>query len=325
MRVVVALGGNALGNTPEEQLARAEQASDALAALVAHGHSLLIVHGNGPQVGSIRLAFEAGHALDAALPDMPLAECTAMSQGYIGFHIAAALSERLEKRGLAAPVASIVTRVEVDPEDPAFSRPEKPIGMFYTREEAEKCMAEEPGIVYREDAGRGWRRVVASPKPIAILERESIRALVDRGAVVVACGGGGVPVVRGAGGGYRAVSAVIDKDFAAAALARAVGAERLVILTAVPRVALDWGKPTERSVSEMGIEEAERYCAEGQFAPGSMLPKVLAAIEFAKAGGVSIIASLFEADAALAGLAGTRIAGGGALGGLGAAAFSGGC
>lgn len=325
MRIVVALGGNALGNSPAEQMERVRHGAEALSEIVEAGHSLILTHGNGPQVGSIQLAFEAGRARDSGLPVMPLPECTAMSQGYIGYHLQNGLRDRLSALGLSVPVVSLVTMVEVDDRDPAFETPTKPIGMFYTKEEAEARMATETGALYKEDAGRGWRRVVASPKPVAILERDSIRALSDGGAVVIACGGGGVPVVRDGEGGYRGVPAVIDKDFAAAKLAAEVHADRLVILTAVDRVALDWGKPTERRLAAMTVAEAEQYCREGQFAPGSMLPKVQAAVAFAKSGGTAVIASLEEAGEALSGRAGTSISSGaGALGaGAAAAAFMG--
>jgi len=324
MRIVVALGGNALGNTPQEQEVRVQHAAKALCALVKEGHQLLLVHGNGPQVGQIQLAFDTARAVDHTRPFMPLAECTAMSQGYIGFHLQKGLRMVLDEAGIRTPVVTLITQVSVSGNDPAFACPTKPIGSFYSEQEAETLMEQNPGWLFREDAGRGWRRVVASPEPDEILERRSIRALLDAGNIVIACGGGGVPVQQ-TDHGYHSAAAVIDKDLAALKLALCVDADRLIILTAVEQVAIHYGTPEEQPLSHMRVEEAERYCEEGHFAPGSMLPKVQAAIRFAKAGGTAVIASLDRAADALSGKSGTVIRPGqeGALGGAGAAAFTG--
>lgn len=307
MRIVVALGGNALGDTALEQQERADHAAQALCTLVEQGHELVLAHGNGPQVGKIQLAFDVAKGIEDKVPEMPLPECTAMSQGYIGFHLQKALGKRLAKAGVKKAVATIVTQVAVDRHDPAFEAPTKPIGGFYTKEQAEALMAENPGWLFKDDAGRGWRRVVASPKPVEIVERNAVRALIDSGAVVIACGGGGVPVTRAQDGGYESMPAVIDKDFAAALLAKTVDADRLVILTAVEQVNINWGKPDQKPIGALSLEEAERYCQEGQFAPGSMLPKVQAAMMFAQTGGEAVIASLERAADALSGSSGTRI------------------
>ena len=273
-----------------------------LVDLIRKGYEIVIVHGNGPQVGRILLASETAKDV---VPAMPFDACGAMSQGYIGYHIQQALKQKLKENNMDLPVATIVTQVAVDKGDTAFQNPSKPIGPFYSEEEAKK-LAEEKGYTVKEDAGRGWRRVVPSPKPVDILEKDTIDSLLGR-SIVITCGGGGIPVVKKADGTYEGVAAVIDKDFASAKLAELIGADMLVILTAVDRVAINWGKPDQKALAEMTVDEAEKYCGEGHFAPGSMLPKVQAAMSFAKAGGTAIIASLENAAAALRGESGTRI------------------
>ncbi len=310
-RIVVALGGNALGNTPEEQQARIEKGAAALIDLISGGWEIIVTHGNGPQVGMTHLAFAEGAARNARIAPMPLGECTAMSQGYIGYHLQAGLSRELRRRGMPWQVATVVTRVEVSREDPAFLRPAKPIGSFYTKEEAKELEEKDPTLHFKEDAGRGYRRVVASPAPQHIVELRSIRNLLDNEFVVIACGGGGIPVIKRGPGDYVGVEAVIDKDLAAEKLAEEIGADALFILTAVDRVCLHYGTPKEKQLSHITVEEAERYCREGHFAPGSMLPKVQAAIAFAKSapGRRAVIASLENAAKAMTGESGTVIGG----------------
>lgn len=304
-KIVLALGGNALGNTPREQLELVKQTARPIADLVENGHTVVIAHGNGPQVGMINLAFASAAAAGAVKSDMPFPECGAMSQGYIGYHLQNSLRNELSARGIERSVVTLVTQVVVDEADPAFGHPTKPIGAFYRQEEARAIMAAE-GCVMVEDAGRGWRRVVPSPLPVDIAEKDAILALMEAGTVVIAAGGGGIPVVR-RDGRLEGVSAVIDKDFASAKLAETVGADLLVILTAVDAVAINYGRPEQRSLSSMTLAEAERYCAEGQFAPGSMLPKVRAAMGFARSGGRAVIAGLANAAAAIRGESGTVV------------------
>lgn len=310
-RIVVALGGNALGNTPEEQRARIEESAEALVDLISGGWEIIVTHGNGPQVGMTHLAFSEGAKQTQCIAPMPLAECTAMTQGYIGYHLQAGLSRELRRRGMPWQVATVVTRVEVCTEDPAFLHPAKPIGAFYSKVQAKQMEESDPELHFKEDAGRGYRRVVASPKPRHIVELRSIRNLLDNEFVVIACGGGGIPVIKRAPGDYMGVEAVIDKDLAAEKLAEEIGADALFILTAVDHVCLHYGTPEEKKLSRLSIEEAERYCAEGHFAPGSMLPKVQAAIAFAKSapGRRAVIASLSSAAKALTGESGTVIGG----------------
>jgi len=308
-RIVIALGGNALGDTPAEQRAAIDKAAPPLIGLIAQGHEIMISHGNGPQVGAISLAFETARHQVPHLPQMDLPECTAMSQGYIGYHLQQGLLRELRRVGMPWYVASVVTQVEVDPADPAFDDPSKPIGAFYSKPEADAMMAADPSLKMKEDSGRGWRRVVASPRPMRIVERESILNLLDHEFIVIACGGGGIPVVRHADGDYHGVPAVIDKDFTSAALADAVDADYLFILTAVDKVALDFGLPTQRDIDDMTVDEAERYAGQGQFGKGSMLPKVLAAVGYVRArpGRRAVIGSLEKAPQAMAGLSGTTI------------------
>lgn len=304
-RIVIALGGNALGNTPYEQLQLVTKTAKPIVDLIAQGNEVVIAHGNGPQVGMINLGMATAAEAKAIKSDMPFPECGAMSQGYIGYHLQNAIGNELAARGMVKEVATVVTQVLVDENDPAFKNPTKPVGAFYDKETAERIAAEK-GYTMVEDAGRGYRQVVPSPKPIDVIEKNTVNALIDNGCVVITVGGGGIPVVRRNGKLYG-TPAVIDKDFASAKLAELVKADALVILTAVDRVCINWGKPNQESLAEMTVAQAEKYCEEGHFAPGSMLPKVKAAISFAKAGGTAIIASLENAGAAVNGESGTIV------------------
>ncbi len=304
-KLVIALGGNALGKTPYEQLRLVRETAKPIVDLIEAGNAVVIAHGNGPQVGMINLAFSTAAGDGAIQSDMPFPECGAMSQGYIGYHLQNSIQNELFARGIRKTVATLVTQVLVDDTDPAFSHPTKPIGAFYSKEEAE-AIAHEKGYTMVEDAGRGYRQVVPSPLPIDVIEKEAVNTLIDAGQVVITVGGGGIPVVK-KDGKLVGVPAVIDKDFASAKLAELVHADRLVILTAVDRVAIRFGTPEQKELSRMTAEEAERYIAEGQFAPGSMLPKVRAAMSFATTGKEAIIASLENAAAALRGESGTVI------------------
>ena len=308
-RIVIALGGNALGNNLPEQMIAVKQTARAIVDLIQEGHQVIIAHGNGPQVGMIQKAMAE---LTRSDPDKyipcPLSVCVAMSQGYIGYDLQNALREELLDRGISKGVATVLTQVEVDPADPAFAHPTKPIGAFMTREEADRMVAER-GYDVIEDAGRGWRRVVASPQPVSIIEIESIRDMVNAGLVVVACGGGGIPVYKTEGHHLKGAAAVIDKDFASCVLAQQVEADTLIILTAVEKVAVNFGKPDQKWLDELTPELARQYIAEGQFAPGSMLPKVEACIDYVEAypGGRALITSLERAAAGLRGETGTVI------------------
>ena len=303
--MVIALGGNALGDSPQEQLELVKNTAEHIVDMVAEGINVVVSHGNGPQVGMINNAFDYASTHDGKTPAMPFPECGAMSQGYIGYHLQNAIGNELAARGLQKDVATVVTQVLVDENDPAFRKPTKPVGAFYDKATAERIAAEK-GYTMVEDAGRGYRQVVPSPKPVDVIEKNTVRALINGGCVVITVGGGGIPVVRRDGKLYG-TPAVIDKDFASAKLAELVQADALVILTAVDRVCINWGKPDQKSLAEMTVAEAERYCEEGHFAPGSMLPKVRAAVSFAKTGGQAIIASLAQAGAAVRGEAGTVV------------------
>ena len=309
-KIVIALGGNALqafGSPPtaECQLEVVRKTSDCIAQIVANDYEIALVHGNGPQVGRIVLALETAKSVT---PPLPLDVCDAMSQGYIGYHLQQAMHEALIKIHKGhIPVVTIVTQMVVEKDDPAFQNPTKPIGAFYSEEEA-KAIVEEKHFVMKEDAGRGWRRVVASPIPNHIVEIDSIKRLWES-TIVVFAGGGGIPVIEHEDGSFEGVAAVIDKDYAAELLAEQVGVETLLILTEVEKVAINFNKPDQKNLDEMTVEEAERYIVEGHFAPGSMLPKVQAAVKFAKSGEgkTAIITSLFKAVDALEGKTGTRI------------------
>lgn len=308
-KIVIALGGNALqrsGDPPtaEAQLQVVRQTCEYIAELSASGYELAIVHGNGPQVGRIILASETAKDV---VPPMPFDVCGAMSQGYIGYHIQQALRYALAKRNLNIPVVSIVTQMVVEPTDPAFQNPTKPIGAFYTQEEAQ-ALEQSKGYTMKEDAGRGWRRVVASPLPRRIVEIGEVQKL-WKDTIVVTCGGGGVPVIEQPDGTLEGVAAVIDKDFAAELLAEQVDADVLMILTEVEKVAINWGKPNQENLSHMSLADAARYVDEGHFAPGSMLPKVEAAMKFVRRnpGKKAIITALNKATEALEGKTGTVV------------------
>ena len=310
-RIVIALGGNALGNNLPEQMEAVRHTARAIVDLIEQGNEVVVAHGNGPQVGMIQ---EAMTQLTRSDPEKyipcPLSVCVAMSQGYIGYDLQNALREEMLDRGIEMGAATVLTQVEVDPEDPAFANPTKPIGAFMTREEADRMIAER-GYDVIEDAGRGYRRVVASPRPVGIVELDTIRSLVETNHVVIACGGGGIPVFHTEGHHLNGAAAVIDKDFAAARLAEQLDADFLVILTAVEKVAVNFGKPDQQWLDELTPADVERYVAEGQFAPGSMLPKVEAALAFAQSGPgrSSLITLLDRAADGIAGKTGTIVRG----------------
>ena len=308
-KIVVALGGNALQSgksepTAEAQLAVVRNTCERIADISEMGYEVAVVHGNGPQVGRILLASET--AKDVT-PAMPFDVCGAMSQGYIGYHLQQALKYALNKRNQDIPVVTLATQMIVEPDDPGFKNPTKPIGPFYSEEEA-KALQEEKGYAMKEDAGRGWRRVVASPIPRKIVEIDAIKKLWDS-TIVISCGGGGIPVIENADGSLEGTAAVIDKDFAAELLAEQVDADVLMILTEVEKVAINYNKPDQQDLSNMNLADAARYCNEGQFAPGSMLPKVQAAMKFVRAypNKKAIITSLDKAIDALKGETGTTI------------------
>ena len=308
-KIVVALGGNALQSgkgpaTAEAQLEVVKNTCERIAEIAESGYEVGVVHGNGPQVGRILLASET--AKDVT-PAMPFDVCGAMSQGYIGYHLQQALGYALKKRGKDIPVVTLATQVVVDGADPGFVNPTKPIGPFYGEDEA-KAIAAEKGYTMKEDAGRGWRRVVASPIPQKIVEIDSVRRLWDS-TIVITCGGGGIPVVEKEDGSLEGVAAVIDKDFAAELLAEQVEADVLMILTEVEKVAVNFNKPDQQNLDHMTLAEAEKHCADGQFAPGSMLPKVKAAMKFVTAypEKKAIITSLDKAIDALEGKTGTVV------------------
>ncbi len=308
-KIVIALGGNALQSgkadpTAEQQLAVVKATCEHIAEISGMGYEVGVVHGNGPQVGRILLASET--AKDVT-PAMPFDVCGAMSQGYIGYHIQQGLKQALKDRGRDIPVVTVVTQVVVDKNDPGFQNPTKPIGPFYTEEEA-KALVEEKGYTVKEDAGRGWRRVVASPIPKRIVEIDAVRTLWPT-TITISVGGGGIPVIENENGELEGVAAVIDKDFAAELLAERVGADCLMILTEVDKVAINFNTPEQKDLDKLTVAEAEKYIEEGHFAPGSMLPKIQAAIKFIKANPTkkAIITSLDKATSALAGKDGTVI------------------
>lgn len=307
-RIVIALGGNALGNTLPEQMTAVKITAKAIVDLIEEGCEVVVAHGNGPQVGMINNAMSALSREDPSQPNTPLSVCVAMSQAYIGYDLQNALREELRNRNITdIPVATMITQIRVDADDPAFQSPSKPIGHFMTKEQAD--IAEEKyGYIMKEDAGRGYRRVVASPKPAEIIEIGAIRSLVDSGQLVIACGGGGIPVTL-KGNHLKGASAVIDKDFASELLAEELNADFLIILTAVEKVAINYGKPDVKWLDDLSTDEARTYMGEGHFAPGSMLPKVQAAVKFAdsKEGRTSLITLLEKAKEGILGNTGTRI------------------
>lgn len=299
-RIVIALGGNALGNNLEEQKVAVKTTATAIVDLIEEGCEVVIAHGNGPQVGMINNAMSSS--------SIPLYISGAMSQTYIGFDLENALREELLNRKIEnIPVATIMTQVAVNKEDQSFQNPTKPIGRFMSLEEA-NLAKEEHDFNIVEDSGRGYRRVVPSPTPIKIVEIDSIKALVESGQLVISCGGGGIPVVEEENT-LNGIDAVIDKDFASCLLAKELDADFLIILTAVEKVAINFGKENETWLSDLCIKEAEKYIDEGHFAPGSMLPKVVAAIDFAssKEGRSALITQLEKAKEGIKGDTGTRI------------------
>ncbi|EGJ26913.1 carbamate kinase [Streptococcus porcinus] len=306
-KIVVALGGNALGNSPEEQLELVKGTAKSLVSLIKAGHEVVISHGNGPQVGAINLGmnYAAENGQGAAFP---FPECGAMSQGYIGYHLQQSLLNEIGKEGITKEVATLVTQIEVDPKDSAFQNLTKPIGSFYDKETSEK-IATEKGYTFVEDAGRGYRRVVASPQPIEILELASIKALIEAGTLVIAGGGGGVPVIKDSSGTYQGVAAVIDKDQSSALLAGKLEADQLIILTAVEHVYIHYGKENQEKLTQVKTGDLIDYVKHGEFAKGSMLPKIMACLSFLdhNPNGKAIITSLDSLEKALNGVTGTHI------------------
>lgn len=305
-RIVIALGGTALGEEIKEQISSVRNSSKAIADLIEDGHDVVIVHGSGPQIGMIDLAFEIASKSVAKTSPMPMEMCVAMSQGFMGYFLQNTLCEELHKRGIDKKVATIVTQVVVNANDRAFKDPTKPIGAFYTEDEAEEMLA--GGFVMKDDSGRGFRRVVPSPKPVDILELETIRTLLDAGQIPIAAGGGGIPVIK-IGSFLKGASAVVDKDFTSAKLAELLDADTLILLTPVEKVAINFNTPDVQWLDKMNIADCERYIGQGQFASGSMLPKMQAALEFVKAkpGRKALITQLSKARDGIAGKTGTVI------------------
>ncbi len=305
-RIVLALGGNALGSTPESQRESVKETAKTIVGLMQDGYDVTIGHGNGPQVWMIHQAMDIASAQEESIPPMPFPECGAMSQGYIGYHLQQAIRQEMRRHGIHREVVSLITQVVVDPQDPAFARPSKPIGRFYSRQEA--LRQQERGFAFMEDAGRGYRRVVPSPQPQRIVELPAVQHLLEHGDVVITVGGGGIPVVE-TPQGYQGVAAVVDKDQSSACLAQAIGAQFLVILTAVDRVCIHYRQPNQQEIPRMTAAAAQEYIAQGHFAPGSMLPKVEACLSFVKANpqGKAVITSLGKAKQALSGETGTWI------------------
>lgn len=305
-KVVLALGGNALGNSPEEQIKAVRKTAVSIVDLVEDGNEVIVCHGNGPQVGMINLAMETAHNSNPQISNMPFAECVAMSQGYIGYHLQKAIKNELSKRNMKNAVSTIITQVKVDKDDEAFANPTKPVGLFYSKEESEK-LAAESGYTFKEDANRGYRRVVPSPKPIDIIEKEEINTLIKKDFIVIAGGGGGIPVVEN-DGQLEGIGAVIDKDFTSEKLAEISDADLLIILTAVEKVCINYGTENEEGLDELNLSRAQKLIEEKQFAEGSMLPKVKACLSFIQSGEgkTALITSLEKAKEGINGLTGTR-------------------
>ncbi|MSB11070.1 MULTISPECIES: carbamate kinase [Finegoldia] len=305
-KVVLALGGNALGNSPEEQIKAVRKTAVSIVDLVEDGNEVIVCHGNGPQVGMINLAMETAHNSNPQISNMPFAECVAMSQGYIGYHLQKAIKNELSKRNMKNAVSTIITQVKVDKNDEAFANPTKPVGLFYSKEESEK-LAAESGYTFKEDANRGYRRVVPSPKPIDIIEKEEINTLIKEDFIVIAGGGGGIPVVEN-DGQLEGIGAVIDKDFTSEKLAEISDADLLIILTAVEKVCINYGTENEEGLDELNLSRAQKLIEEKQFAEGSMLPKVKACLSFIQSGErkTALITSLEKAKEGINGLTGTR-------------------
>lgn len=308
-KIVVALGGNALGNNPEEQLARLESVAKTIVSLVKDGHEIVLTHGNGPQVGQIALAMEYASENEVKTPYMPFPECGSMSQGYIGYQLQQCLQDELERQNIKKSCATLITQVLVDKQDPAFQNPTKPIGKFYTKEEALKIEAEKKET-FVEDSGRGYRRVVPSPLPIDIIEKDIIKQLVDNEVLVIAVGGGGIPVVKtNKVELLEGVEAVIDKDRSSALLGNLIEADVLLILTSIDKVYLNFNTENQRTLDSINLEEAKTFIEEGHFAKGSMLPKIEACMSFVETSDnkIAIISSLEKAEGAMTGKTGTII------------------
>lgn len=307
MKIVVALGGNALGSTPEEQKELVKNTAKSIADIIQDGHQVVLTHGNGPQVGMINLAFGFASDNNEKIPSMPFAECGAMSQGYIGYHLQAALSAELKRRNIDKTVVSLVTQVVVSPTDQGFTNPTKPIGAFYSKIQADE-LTKLNGYTMKDFGDIGWRRVVASPKPIDIVEKDAVSALLQSGQVVITVGGGGIPVIE-KDDEYFGVPAVIDKDFASALVAKLINADKLIILTAIDKVCVNFGKPNQKELDNLSVKEAEEYIKQDQFGKGSMLPKVLSAVDFVKDNPrrQAIIANLNKSGLAISGKSGTVI------------------
>ena len=305
-KVVLALGGNALGNSPEEQIKAVRKTAVSIVDLVEDGNEVIVCHGNGPQVGMINLAMETAHNSNPQISNMPFAECVAMSQVYIGYHLQKSIKNELSKRNMKNAVSTIITQVKVDKNDEAFANPTKPVGLFYSKEESEK-LAAESGYTFKKDANRGYRRVVPSPKPIDIIEKEEINTLIKEDFIVIAGGGGGIPVVEN-DGQLEGIGAVIDKDFTSEKLAEISDADLLIILTAVEKVCINYGTENEEGLDELNLSRAQKLIEEKQFAEGSMLPKVKACLSFIQSGEgkTALITSLEKAKEGINGLTGTR-------------------
>lgn len=305
MKIVIALGGNALGSTPEEQLKIVENTAKSIVDIIKDGHNVVITHGNGPQVGMINLASEYS-SKNGITPSFPFAECNAMSEGYIGYHLSQAITNELKKENIDKKCVTVITEVLVDKDDSAFLNPTKPIGSFYTKEES-ITLSKENNYIYKEDSGRGYRRVVPSPEPIDIVEKDVIKNLIDDGNIVIACGGGGIPVIK-ENDKYKGIDAVIDKDKTSSLLASFIDADALLILTTVDKVCLNYGKDNEIKLSNLTISDIDKYIKNNEFAKGSMLPKIEACKKFTlSTGNISIITSLLSATDALKGESGTII------------------
>ncbi len=307
-KLVIALGGNALGNTPEEQLKLVENTASAIVDLEEDGYDVVVGHGNGPQVGMVNLAFEYSANNGGKTPLMPFPECGAMTQGYIGYHLQQAIQREHGRRQMPRPCVAVLTQVVVDEKDKAFENPTKPVGMFYGKNEAEQIAAA-TGYTFVEDAGRGYRRVVPSPHPVKIVELPVVKRLMEAHTTVITVGGGGIPVIERGRDNFEGVAAVIDKDRACSKLALDLNADMLVILTAVEKVSINFNQPNQYDLDSMTVEEARQFIAEKQFAPGSMLPKVESCVEFVEKNprGVALITSLEKAREALWGKTGTMI------------------
>ncbi len=307
-RLVIALGGNALGKKPEEQLELVKNTAKTIVDLIEEGYEVVVGHGNGPQVGMINLAMDFAANNGANTPIMPFAECGSMSQGYIGYHLQQSIRNELKKRNINRNVATIITQVVVDKDDEAFENLTKPVGMFYSEEEAKKISLEK-GYTFVEDSGRGYRRVVASPQPKRIIEIETVKQLLKEGSIVITVGGGGIPVIESEDGALSGVAAVIDKDKSSAKLAQDIDADMLVVLTAVDKVCINFNKPNQEELSSINIEQSKKYIEEGHFAKGSMLPKVEACMNFVESSlnSKALITSLEKAKQALSGETGTII------------------